>query len=65
MQSTENITVLHPMNSFLFINLNPSNEDDYWKSERWFNDQIKMCHRPIWSNQKLRFRTPNDIHKFP
>ena len=65
MQSTENITVLHPMNSLLFINLNPSNEDDYWKLERWFNDQIEKCHRPIWSNQKLRFRTPNDIHKFP
>ena len=47
-----------------FINLNPSNEDDYRNTLRWIHDQIDKSHRLIRSNQNLRFRTPIDIQKF-
>ena len=36
---------------------------DYWKSEKWINDQIGKFHCIIRSNHKLRFPTPIDIHK--
>ena len=64
-QSTENITVPHSMNSLWLINLQPSNEDDYRKSERLFNLQIEKRHLLIRANQKVRFPIPTYFTNSP